>query len=169
MKKKTDFSSSWRAAQNVILRCTSRNALSFPEKQKDTYLRLRQGHRHIPYAPNLISVMTVKSDKWQQAHRAEGSHHQTCGRHPASHTQTAPEMIHMARLSLLRVPSAQYERVSVTPAFLIETLEGSSQCPQQTDSSNFTGRILQTLGTYKHRFFQHAVARKWSFCNRERN
>lgn len=70
-----------------------------------------------------------------------------------THTQTASEIIHVTGMApLLCVPSAQCECVSVTPAFLMATLEGSSQCPRQTNSSNFTVRILQTLGTYRHPF-----------------
>lgn len=82
----------------MLLCCTSRIALCLPENKKkcDSYLGLRQGHRHIPYArPNLISsVMMVKSDKWQRAHYTQRAHITKNVANFQPHIQTASEIIH---------------------------------------------------------------------------
>lgn len=89
-------------------------------KTFDTYLMLRQGHLHIPYARLISSVTTVRSDKWQSLlHRGLISPNMW---QTSSLTHKQPLRLFTGlTLSLPRVPTAQYECVSVTPEFLMET------------------------------------------------
>lgn len=66
------------------------------KKRLDSYLRLRQGHRHIPYArPNLIStVIMVKSDKWHGGHYRQRAHITKNVADFQPHIQTSSETIH---------------------------------------------------------------------------